>query len=169
MMGKFTGAEMDAAFRRFQRVSLEAARTADYNAWADLFTEDAHYVEHHFGQMHGREAIRAWIVPLMRTYPMNHMTNYVYDRIHCDEDEGYVFFRSFTEMDDPGDGRRYAGLTWTHLEYAGDGRWSFEEDLYNPNEWQRLVLEWLEAKARGDEQAARELASGDWLRATGGG
>ena len=33
------------------------AQTGEWGDWADLFTEDAHYVEHMFGEMHGREEI----------------------------------------------------------------------------------------------------------------
>ena len=32
------------------------------------FTEDAHYVEHVLGDLQGREAIRAWIKPIMAQY-----------------------------------------------------------------------------------------------------
>ena len=34
----------------------------------DLFTEDRLYVEHMYGTMRGREAVRAWIVPIMEEY-----------------------------------------------------------------------------------------------------
>jgi hypothetical protein len=32
------------------------------------------------------------------------------------------------------------------LHYAGDGRFSYEEDLYNPIEFGRMVQRWHEVK-----------------------
>src|SRR5690348_8581107 len=57
--------ELEAAFIRYWRTG---AVGEDWDAWADLFTEDARYVEHVLGSMHGREAIRAWIKPIMAQY-----------------------------------------------------------------------------------------------------
>jgi len=47
-------AEMEAAFRRYLEVG---AYGRDWNAWADLFSEDAVYVEAQYGTFHGREAM----------------------------------------------------------------------------------------------------------------
>jgi len=33
----------------------------------------------------------------------------------------------------------------TILEYAGDGLWSYQEDLYNPREGEQVIKNWLEA------------------------
>ena len=40
----------------------------DWDAWVDCFTDDVVYVEHVLGIMHGREAVRAWIKPIMAQY-----------------------------------------------------------------------------------------------------
>ena len=57
-MGQFTRDELEEAFAAYQRASATAGATGDWSAWADIFTEDATYVEHHYGRMEGREAIR---------------------------------------------------------------------------------------------------------------
>ena len=44
---------------------LRAWQTYDPDAIGDLFTEDAVYVEHELGTFVGRDAIRAWLVPVM--------------------------------------------------------------------------------------------------------
>ena len=46
-------------------MALAAGTSGDWNDWADLFTEDATYVEHGFGTFGGREAIRRWITETM--------------------------------------------------------------------------------------------------------
>jgi len=45
--------EVDAAFRTYLKLGAE---THDWNAWADLFTDDALYVEVQYGTFHGRAA-----------------------------------------------------------------------------------------------------------------
>ncbi len=67
-MATFTLDEIREAYENFKRVSDECGASADYDAFADLFTEDCVYVEHVFGEMHGREAVRQWIVPLMKAF-----------------------------------------------------------------------------------------------------
>ena len=57
--------EVEEAFRHYWQTGMIRE---DWNAWADLFTEDVVYDERVLGTMHGRETIRAWIVPLMEQY-----------------------------------------------------------------------------------------------------
>src|SRR4029434_2216462 len=65
--------ELESAFRRYWRTG---AVGEDWDAWADLFTEDCTYFEHYYGAMTGREAVRAWIKPIMakygEIYPVSH-------------------------------------------------------------------------------------------------
>jgi hypothetical protein len=39
------------------------------------------------------------------------------------------------------------------LHYAGDGKWSFEEDIYNPEKFAVVFGRWMERRRelRGDE------------------
>ena len=64
-MPQFTRDELEQAFRTYWQTG---AVGEDWDAWADLFTEDAHYVEHVLGNLRGREAIRDWIKPIMAQY-----------------------------------------------------------------------------------------------------
>ena len=41
----------------FVETATRCAEAGEWRDWANLFTEDAHYVEHMFGEMHGREEI----------------------------------------------------------------------------------------------------------------
>src|ERR1700712_1013834 len=138
--------ELKAAYENFRKVSDQSAATADYNGFADLFTEDCVYVEHVFGEMHGREAVRGWIVPLMKAYPNDQMVRYSHDWVLFDEDNGRVVFSARTHMADPGDGKSYSATNWTMIDYAGNGRFSREEDVYNPANFLTLLQSWQTAK-----------------------
>jgi SnoaL-like domain len=142
----FPLAELRTAFENFNAVSANCALTADYNPFADLFTEDCTYVEHVFGEMHGREAVRQWIVPLMKKYPNDQMVRYTHDWVLYDEANGRVVFSIRTHMADPGDGSDHTTTNWTRLDYAGDGLFSREEDIYNPMNFGKLLKDWQRAK-----------------------
>ncbi len=60
-MGKWSRAELEEAFENYQRLALEAGTSGNWDAWADQFTVDATYIEHLYGTIGGREAIRKWI------------------------------------------------------------------------------------------------------------
>ena len=78
-MGTFTRDEIDRAFEHYRAVAKEAGTSNDWRAWADLFTEDAKYIEHHFGEMRGREAIFDWISTTMKQPINEDMTAPMYD------------------------------------------------------------------------------------------
>ena len=137
--------ELREAYEHFSRVSDECAASRDYNAFADLFIEDCIYIEHVFGDMHGREAVRQWIVPLMKLYPNDQMT-YTHDWVLFDEEDGRVIFCARTHMPDLGYGREYSTTNWSMITYAGNSQWSREEDIYNPAHFGTLLTEWQAAK-----------------------
>jgi ketosteroid isomerase-like protein len=120
--------EVDAAFARYVEVSAEAGRTGDWNLWADLFTDDAIYVEHHFGIMRGQAAIRRWITAIM-TGPARYM-DFPVDHYNIDGDVVYTYILNRFL---PRDGSTpFQFPVVTILCYAGDGKWCYEEDVYNP-------------------------------------
>ena len=149
-MATFSLDELRRAFEQFARVSDGCAVSADFNAFADLFTEDCTYLEHVFGEMHGRESVRQWIVPLMREYPNTLMT-YTHDWVLFDEPNGRIVLCARTHMPDLGDGLDYSTTNWTRIDYAGDGLWWREEDIYNPAHFGALLTSWQAAKARATE------------------
>lgn len=57
-MPRFTRDELMAALDHYTKVVEVCSSTGDWAPFADLFTEDVHYVEHAYGEMHGREAVR---------------------------------------------------------------------------------------------------------------
>ncbi len=64
-MGRWSRDELEEAFQIYQETALKAGTSGDWRPWADLFTEDATYIEHHCGTFGGREAIYNWIQSAM--------------------------------------------------------------------------------------------------------
>ncbi len=135
----FDREEVDAEFQKY----VARGTTNDWSAWADQFTEDARYVEHEMGTMQGREAIREWIVATMgsvsgMSFPIEW---YVIDgnRVvsYC--------WNVFDPL--PGMTGEYKFAVAVILEYAGNGLWSLEEDIYNAKETEAVLAKFLEDAA----------------------
>ncbi|MCH7789172.1 MAG: nuclear transport factor 2 family protein [Acidobacteria bacterium] len=145
-MGRWSRDELEEAFANYQRVALQAGTSGDWNDWADMFTEDATYKEHLYGEMGGREAIRRWITKTMAEYPNNEMHFFPIEWYIIDEERGWVVCQVWNRMADPGDGSLHQEYNFTLLKYAGDNRWSYEEDIYNPHGFGTMVEGYLATK-----------------------
>lgn len=147
-MSRWTREELEEAFDNYQKTALAAGTSGDWRAWADLFTEDATYVEHGFGTLCGREAIYNWISTIMKKYPNREMKYFPIEWYMVDESRGWISCYVWNRMADPGDGSLHQSGNLTLLKYAGNGRFSYEEDAYNPANFGKMVLGWMEAKKR---------------------
>jgi ketosteroid isomerase-like protein len=141
-MPSWTRDELEREFAKYQ----ERGAAGDWSAWADQFTEDAQYVEHHYGTFDGREAIRAWIVETMTTWPGSEMPVFPVEWHIVDEERGWIVCKIWNRMQDPGDGSIHQAYNFTLLKYAGDGKWSYEEDVYNPAHFADMIKGYLAAK-----------------------
>jgi hypothetical protein len=146
-MGRWPREELERAFSTYQEVAAEVGRTGNWGPWVNLFTDDAEYVEHLYGRMHGRAAIGAWITKTMSTYPGNAMPEFPIGWSVIDEERGWIVCQVFNRMADPGDGSIHEAYNVTILKYAGDGRWSYEEDIYNPAHFASMIQGWEHRKA----------------------
>jgi hypothetical protein len=147
-MGSYAREEILEAFERYKRARDEASRTGDWSPWADCFTEDAHYVEHAYGELHGREAIRTWITGVMAPFPR--MT-FPQDWWVLDEANGAVVFQCQNQLPPPfaTDDCPFQFPNWTRLVYGGDGLWKSAEDVYNPaRDAPRVLKAWIAAGGR---------------------
>ena len=136
-MKTFPREEVEAAFRR--RMALQDAD--DWNGYTDQFTPDGVYVEHHHGVFRGREVIRAWLVPVMApckgwSFPVewvaidgNRVVHKWWNRLPGRRPDGSYF--------------EFAGFT--AQEYAGNGLFSFQEDIYNRAETDAVIAAWKAA------------------------
>jgi len=92
-MGRFDPGEIEAAFEEYRR---RAEQEEDWAHWAELFTDDARYVEHCLGTFSGRDAITRWIVEVMAAHPA--MTSWI--EWHQIEDD-HVAFYVWNNLPDP--------------------------------------------------------------------
>ncbi|WP_375482139.1 nuclear transport factor 2 family protein [uncultured Mycobacterium sp.] len=141
-MGQWSRDEIERAFHDYSQAVVEIGRSADWSRYADLFTDDAVYLEHVYGEMHGRERIREWIASTMSEFPGSEMPFYPAEWYTIDEDRGWVIGKILNRMKDPGDGSIHQAPTLTVLHYAGNGLWSYEEDAYNPLNFLAMVHEY---------------------------
>jgi hypothetical protein len=120
----FSRDDIETAFRTYWRTG---AVGENWDAWADLFTADAHYVEHVLGDLRGREAIRAWIKPIMVQYSELYTA---YEWHTVDAEAGRVIVYMQNRRDHPSGSGTIDFPGVTILQYAGNGRWSREEDFW---------------------------------------
>jgi ketosteroid isomerase-like protein len=161
----FSRSELASAFETFEATVARAAETRDWDAWVQQYTPDVLYVEHAAGTMRGRDQVRDWIHQTMTTFPGSHMVAFPTLWSVIDESTGRVILELDNPMRDPGDGSVISASNITIITYAGDGRWSREEDIYNPLRFLRAGLKWCyKAQELGtlDDDAAR------WMRENGG-
>ena len=103
------------------------------------------YLEHTFGTFHGPEGIYEWITPLMAEWPNQAMNSFPHAWCVCDEERGWWICRIENRMKDPGDGSVHQAHNITVLHYAGDMKFSYEEDAYNPASFGPMIAAWTEA------------------------
>ena len=95
----------------------------------------------------------------MAEFPNNEMTEFPAEWVMIDEERGWLLCAIWNRFKPIGDGEVYQEINWTMLHYAGNGQWSYEEDIYNPNEFGVMVGRYLKARrAAGIEQTMSKIA-----------
>ena len=145
----FKRSEVEAAYRAF----VAAGDAGDWDTWADLHTVDGVWIEHNYGVIEGREAIRNKIKELMAAVPM---MLFPVEWVAIDGDR-VVFFPWQVLPDPEGGDAVYRFGCVTVLVYAGDGQFASQEDVYNPKEGEEVFGHWL---AAGGQLAAAGDALG---------
>jgi hypothetical protein len=140
--GPFTAGEITQAYAAFHQRIEQFVATGDWSGYADLFTEDAVYIEHAMGTFHGRDQIRDWVVATMTSYPGRVMTGFPLSWQIVDAGAARLVCELRNPMPDPGDGTILEEPNITIMTYAGDGLFSAEEDVYNPLRFHRMALRW---------------------------
>jgi ketosteroid isomerase-like protein len=134
----FSRGEIEDAFAEYQR----RVRAGDWSAWADLFIDDAVYLEHEYGTFYGRDAIRGWIVETMERA---HGMAFPVEWSMIDDDRVVWYtWNQFPQL--PGHAASdFQFATISILRYAGHGRWASQEDVYNAREAEGVLSEFLQA------------------------
>jgi hypothetical protein len=133
----FPRAEVEAAYRAF----VAAGDAGDWDLWADLHSVDCEWHECNYGVIAGRDAIKAKINELMAPVPM---MQFPVEWVIIDGNR--VAYYPWQVMPDPAGGDavfRFGCVTI--LEYAGNGEFSRQDDMYNPVEGERVIRAWMQA------------------------
>lgn len=155
-MGTYTRDELERAFVHYWRTG---AAGEDWDAWADLFTEDCTYFEHWYGLMHGREAVRRWIVPVMEKYREIY-TGYEWHVV--DPERGRVVFYVQNRRDHPTGAGTIDFPGVSILTYAGGGRWSREEDYWAVKAREVAMKEYEDACRAHDPEHPKKATRRFW-------
>ncbi|MBA3653008.1 MAG: nuclear transport factor 2 family protein [Actinobacteria bacterium] len=147
--------EVEQAFRTYWQTG---AVGEDWPAWADLFAEDADYIEHVLGSMHGRDEIKAWIVPIMDQFS----ELYTFYEWHMIEgNRVVVYMQNRRDHPDPTQPPiDFPGITI--LRYAGGGKWASEEDYWALPQANRASKAYAEACAKYDLDHAKKRTRQHW-------
>ncbi|MFZ0668509.1 MAG: nuclear transport factor 2 family protein [Acidimicrobiales bacterium] len=125
----FPRAEVQAAIDRYHqlRERIDAGDEPGFGVLGDLFTEDAVYIDGAWGRIVGRDAITHWL-----DHSMVGLGDWKFP-IEFTAIEGDNVIVKWTQII-PGtraDGTPFTQSGYSRLIYAGDGRFSYEEDTYN--------------------------------------
>ncbi len=185
-MGRWSREEIEEAFDHYQKMGLKSARTGDWSFWGKVFIDDVTYDEHQLGSWGGQRAVIENMSAVMHmtgdeaddddpaamedeyiNKPWLHCNQYPCEDFVVDEERGWVWALIWNRMDDPGDGSIHQANCFNLFKYAGNGRFSFEQDLYNPLEFQDMMAAWIAAKQRclaNTDKAARRAARAEAAR-----
>jgi SnoaL-like domain len=149
--------EVEQAFRTYWRLG---AVGEDWDAWVDeCFTDDVEYIEHVLGNMRGREAVRAWIKPIMADYGELY-TVYEWHQVG-DDGRVVVYMQNRRDNPDPaGPPIDFPGITV--LQYGSNGQFSSEEDFWAFPAAQKTLTEYAAALERHDPDHKAKRTRRDW-------
>ncbi len=142
---QFDRAEVEQALRDYEQRGRVAVETGDWATWAQQFSDDAIYVEHQYGVMRGQPAISAWITDTMQGHALE--LEFPIEWYVIDNDLVVIYVPNRYPKHD--DGLAYQFGCMTILCYAGDGKWCYEEDLYNALESHRVHQAFAAARPAG--------------------
>ncbi|GAA0956979.1 nuclear transport factor 2 family protein [Actinocorallia libanotica] len=141
MSRTWTNEELEDAFHLHAGTVTAAAESGDWEPFVQLFLPDATYVDPMVGEMKGHEQIRPWVMSTLSPFPGSAM-HYPEAWHLVDVERGRVVCELRNVMRDPGDGSSFEENNITILDYAGDGRFRCERDVYDPAAMIKMIESW---------------------------
>ncbi len=138
--------------------------SGQWHAYADEFTEDAVHRGSGMDDVVGREAIRAWVVRMMSTYPGSHIARLEVIWHVVDADARAVVYELRSVMSDPGDGSQPTASTTASIGYAGDGLWSWVVEAHSTDAFRRMWESWSRAAVQSGIASAPPELGDDLIR-----
>ena len=164
-MGRWSRDELESAFEAYQAAALAAGTSGDWNAWADLFTEDATYgwnlgPKGNFMCV-GRDEIRD--IALAQEMGGLDGWTYPYQEVLIDEKKAQVI-GLWKQIADAkrADGSPYEvqGIGGSWFRYAGNFQWSWQRDFFDFGNAAHLFVEMIKDDTLSDGMKARMERSG---------
>lgn len=153
--------ELEEAFRNYYLTGLV---NEDWTAWSHLFTDDAVYKDHFWGVFHGPAEIEQFLETTMGGSPM------VYAALqwYVINDDGRILYQVSNRADHPGEGTGFSEFpSLQNITYAGNGKFSSEEDWWVLNDMKLFVKNYNAALAESDDPDWSNKLSrrdfGDWV------
>jgi ketosteroid isomerase-like protein len=122
--------EVQAVVNRYRKLRAridEGLEPNGFGALADFYTDDAVYVDGAWGRIEGKEAIAHWL-----EHSVGGLGDWKFP-VEFTAIEGDDVVVKWTQII-PGtraDGTSYSQSAYSRLRYAGNGKFSYEEDTYN--------------------------------------
>src|SRR5271154_602591 len=167
MTTKYSRAEIEEAFRHY---FLTGPVGEDWIAWSRLFIDDAVYFDHFYGRFRGPAEIEKFLEATMGFAP------HVYSPLEWYNLDGdRIVYKVWNRADNPdpaGPPAQFPSLQIIH--YAGEGKWSSEEDWWLVKEMKQFNIDYesmCEAAGKSDfknEMSRRDWGPIQWARPTDG-
>ncbi len=133
-------AEVERAFDRTLTLQAEG----NWKEWVQTLSEDAVYAECEVGIMRGRDTIGAWLIP-----DMERARDWTFPERYRFIEGSRVAYGWWNRL--PGtrpDGSHYEFMGSSYKIYAGNGLFSYHEDIYNLKHGIQVIKEWTAAQGR---------------------
>jgi hypothetical protein len=151
-------ADVEEVEREFRRYFMTGPVLEDWHAWAHLFTDDATYFDHFYGTFTGPEEISRFLEGTMGAAAQVYspLLWYVVDG-------NRVAYKVFNRADNPEPGAPPIDFpSYQFIEYAGDGKWRSEEDVWIPAEMKLFAKRYAAAADAHPQTLQQKLTREDW-------
>ena len=144
--------------REFRRYFMTGPVLEDWHGWAHLFTDDATYLDHFYGTFTGPDEITKFLEGTMGAAPQVYspLVWYIVDGTR-------VAYKVLNRADNPQpDGQPIDFPSYQFIEYAGDGKWRSEEDVWIPAEMKQFAKRYAAAADAHPQTLKQKLRREDW-------
>jgi SnoaL-like domain len=151
-------ADITEVEREFRHYFMTGPVLEDWHAWAHLFTDDATYFDHFYGTFTGPDEITKFLEGTMGAAPQVYspLIWYVVDGTR-------VAYKVFNRADNPQPGSQPIDFpSYQFIEYAGDGKWRSEEDVWLLPEMKRFAKRYATAADAHPQTLQQKLRREDW-------
>jgi len=148
-------AEIDREFRRY---FMTGPVMEDWQGWASMFTDDATYFDHFYGTFTGPEEITKFLEGTMGAAPQVYspLVWYLIDGTR-------VAYKVLNRADNPEPGAPPIDFpSYQFIEYAGNGKWRSEEDVWIPAEMKQFARRYAAAAEAYPQSLEQKLRREDW-------